>query len=48
MCLERLVANAKVATVLSSITASSDNVESEGAADEAVSNNIHKNKIKNF
>ncbi len=30
------------------IPASSDSVESEGAADEAVSNNIHRNKIKTF
>ncbi len=33
--LERLTANAKVATVLGSIQASSDTLESEGAADEA-------------
>jgi hypothetical protein len=32
----RLIANVVVATVLGSILASSDTVESEGAADEAV------------
>ncbi len=42
--LERLTANAEVATVLGSIPASSDTVESEGAADEAVSNKVHKFK----
>jgi hypothetical protein len=36
--------NVKVATVLGSIPASSDTVESEGAADEAVLNNVHKKK----
>jgi hypothetical protein len=40
--LERLAVNAKVATDLGSIPASSDTVESEGAADEAVLNNVHK------
>ena len=40
--LERPTANAKVAKVLGSIPASSDTVESEGAADEAVLNNVHK------
>jgi hypothetical protein len=34
--LERPAVNAKVATVLSSIPASYDTVESEGAADEVV------------
>jgi hypothetical protein len=34
----------KVATVLDAIQASSDTVESEGAADEAVLNNVHKKK----
>jgi hypothetical protein len=43
--LERLLAvNAKVATVQGSIPVSSDRVESEVAADEAVLNNIHKKK----
>jgi hypothetical protein len=43
---ERLAANVKVATaVLGSIPASSDTVESEGAAAEEVLNNVHK-KIK--
>ncbi len=37
--------NAKVATVLGSIPASSEIGESEGAADEAVLNNVH-NKEK--
>ncbi len=37
-CLESLAVNAKVATLLSSIPASSDTVESE---DEAVLNNAH-------
>ncbi len=41
---ERLTANAVVATVLGSIPASSDTVESEGAADEAVLNIVHKKK----
>ncbi len=40
--LERLDANAKAATVLGSILASSDTVESELAADEAVLNNVNK------
>ncbi len=39
--LERLTANAKVATVLGSIPESSDTVESEGAADEALLNKVH-------
>jgi hypothetical protein len=39
-----LTVNAKVATVLGSIPASSDTVESDGAADEAELNNVHKNK----
>jgi hypothetical protein len=34
----------EVATVLGSIPASSDTVESEGAADEAVLNTVHKEK----
>jgi hypothetical protein len=38
--LDRLVANAKVATVLDSIPASSDTVESEGAADEELLNKL--------
>ncbi len=38
--LERLPANAKVATVLWSIPASSDTVKSLRAADEAVLNNV--------
>jgi hypothetical protein len=37
--LERLTANAKVATVLDSIPASSDTVELKGVADEAVLKN---------
>ncbi len=44
--LERLTAKAVVATVLGSIPASSDTVESEGRADEAVLKIVHK-KIKN-
>jgi hypothetical protein len=43
--LERLTANAEVATVL--ISASSDKVKSEGAADEAVLNTVHKKNPKN-
>jgi hypothetical protein len=39
--LERLTANAEVTTVLGSNKASSDTVESEEAADEAVLNNAH-------
>jgi hypothetical protein len=40
---DRLTVNAKVATVLDgSIPAFSDTVESEGAADEAVLNKVHK------
>jgi hypothetical protein len=39
-----LTANVKVATVLGSIPASSDTVESEGAADEAVLNTVHRRK----
>ncbi len=39
--LERLAVNAKVATALGSIPASSDSVKPEGAADEAVLNNVH-------
>jgi hypothetical protein len=42
--LEHLAVNAKVATVLGLIPASSDTKESEGAADEAVLNNIHYKK----
>jgi hypothetical protein len=42
--LERLTANAEVATVLCSIPASSD---TSGAADEAVLNTVHKKKSKN-
>jgi hypothetical protein len=38
--LEHLTANAKVEIVLGSFLASSDTVESEGAADEAVLNNV--------
>jgi hypothetical protein len=40
--IERLTANAEVATVLGSIPASADTAESEGAADEAVLNKVHK------
>ncbi len=40
--LERLAVNATVATVLGSVPASSDTVESDGAAEEAVLNNVHK------
>ncbi len=40
--LERLPANAEVATVLGSIPASSDTTESEEAADEAVLNKVLK------
>jgi hypothetical protein len=35
-----------IATVLGSIPASSDTVESEGAADEAVLNTVHRKKIQ--
>jgi hypothetical protein len=42
--LERLTANAVVIAVLGSIPASSDTVESEGAADTAVLNFVHKKK----
>jgi hypothetical protein len=42
--LERLTANAVVATVLGSIPAFSDTVESEWAADEAVLNIEHRKK----
>jgi hypothetical protein len=38
LVVKRLTANAKVATALGLIPASSDAVESEGAADEAVLN----------
>jgi hypothetical protein len=41
MAIERLTANAKIATVLGSIPTSSDTVESGGATDEAVLNNVH-------
>ncbi len=41
--LERLAVNAKIATVLGSIPASTDTVKYEGAEDEAVLNNLHKN-----
>ena len=44
MARERLTANAEVATVLGSIPASSDTVESEGDADEAVFNIVHKKR----
>jgi hypothetical protein len=44
--LERLTANAKVATALGSIPEFSGTVESEGAADEAVLNNVHKKNPK--
>ncbi len=40
--LERLTANAEVATVLGSIPASYDTVESEWGANEAVLNTVHK------
>ncbi len=43
--LERLTANAKVATVLDSISASSDKVESEGR--QMKMNKVHKKLIKN-
>jgi hypothetical protein len=39
--LERLTANAKVATILGSIPASSDTVESKGQPNEAVVNKVH-------
>jgi hypothetical protein len=45
--LERLAANAKVATVLVSIPASSDTVDSEVEANKAVLNNVHKKKKSN-
>jgi hypothetical protein len=38
-------ANAKAATVLGSIVASLGTVESEGAADEAVLNKVHKKPV---
>jgi hypothetical protein len=41
--LEHLTANAKVATALGSIPATSDIVESEGSAGEAVLNKVLKN-----
>jgi hypothetical protein len=41
-----LIAIANVATALGSISASSDMVDSEGAANEAVLNSVHK--ISNF
>ncbi len=45
---ERLTVNVKVATILGSISASSDTVKSEVAAEEALLNNVHKNeKSKN-
>ncbi len=44
--LERLTANAVVATVLGSIPASSDTVGSEGRADEALLNIVHKKRKK--
>ncbi len=44
--LERLTASDVVATVLDSIPASSDTVESEGRPDEAVLNIVHKKKKK--
>jgi hypothetical protein len=46
--LERLTVNAEVATVLGSIPASSNTVESEGVADEAVLNTVNRKKIKKF
>ncbi len=42
--LERLAAKAKVATVLGLIPASSKTMESGGAADEAVLNNVNEKK----
>jgi hypothetical protein len=42
--IKRLTANAKVATVLGSISASSDTVDSAGAADVAVLKKVH-NKL---
>ncbi len=42
----RLTVNAVVATVLGSILASSDTVESEGAADETELNTVHKKPKK--
>jgi hypothetical protein len=44
--LERLTDNAEVATFLGSIPASSDTVESEGAADETVLNKVQKKTPK--
>jgi hypothetical protein len=44
--LERLTTNAKVVIVLGSIPASSDTVESEGAADEAVLNKVLSKRFK--
>jgi hypothetical protein len=45
---ERLTANAKDATVLGPIPASSDTVGIRGIADEAVLNTVHaKKKLKN-
>jgi hypothetical protein len=43
--LERLTTNAKVATILGLIQASSGTVESEGAADKAVLNIVHELNI---
>ena len=42
--LERLTANAVVATALGSILASSDTMDSEGSADETVLNKIQYNE----
>ncbi len=44
--LERLAVNAKVATVLGSIPASSEHNGIQGAADEAVLNNVYKKEEK--
>ncbi len=46
--LERLTANAKVATVLGSKSVSSDTVDFWGAADKAVLNKVHKKPKKLF
>jgi hypothetical protein len=46
--LERLTANAEVATGQGSIPASSDTVESEGVADKAVLKKVHKKTKKNL
>jgi hypothetical protein len=43
-----LTANAEVAIVLGSISASSDTVESKGAADEAVLNIVYRKKSKSL